>query len=246
MKKLFILVFMALSTLSAWAFDFSVDGIYYNHLDGNNVEVTYRGDRYYDYYNEYAGEVIIPSTVTYNGTTYSVTSIGDYAFYGCSSLPVENNLRYADTYLVEAVNKTLSTYSIKEGTKWVGDHAFANRSSLTSMTIPDSVTSIGDAAFYYCFSLTSVTIGESVTSIGEDAFAYCSSLTSITCKAATPPTGGSDAFYWVSKSIPVYVPCGCIEAYKAVSGWEDFTNIQELLAEYSIEVNVNDTIMGSA
>ena len=245
----------------------------------------------------------------------SVTSIGYGAFYGCSSLPVENNLRYADTYLVEAVNKTLSTYSIKEGTQWVGSSAFDNCQSLTSIKLPNSVTSIGDYAFYECTSLTSVTIPNSVTSIGDYAFYGCSSLTSvtipnsvtsigdyafdgcsslisitipnsvtsigksafdgcssltsvtipnsvtsigswafyecysltsITCKAATPPTIGKDAFDGVSMSIPVYVPCGCVEAYKAASGWEDFTNIQEPLAEYSIIVDVNDTIMGSA
>ena len=110
----------------------------------------------------------------------SVTSIGYHAFYGCSSLPVENNLRYADTYLVEAVDKTLSTYSIKEGTKWIGDRAFDGCSSLTSITIPNSVTSIGEYTFYYCSSLASVTIPNSVTSIGNYAFSSCSSLTSVT------------------------------------------------------------------
>ena len=87
----------------------------------------------------------------------SVTSIGEGAFYNCSGLPVENNLRYADTYLVEAVNKTLSSYTIKEGTKWIGEDAFNDFSGLTSVTIPNSVTSIGDYAFYNCRGLTSVT-----------------------------------------------------------------------------------------
>ena len=110
----------------------------------------------------------------------SVTSIGNYAFEGCSSLPVENNLRYADTYLVEAIDITLSTYSIKEGTKWIGDGAFNSCRSLTSITIPNNVTSIGYGAFSGCSALTSITIPNSVTSIGEGAFGGCSSLTSVT------------------------------------------------------------------
>ena len=110
----------------------------------------------------------------------SVTSIGDWAFEGCSSLPVENNLRYADTYLVKAIDRTLSTYSIKEGTKWIGDGAFDSCRSLTSITIPNSVTSIGQYAFEGCKTLTSVTIPNSITSIGEGAFWDCSALTSVT------------------------------------------------------------------
>ncbi|MEE1254027.1 MAG: leucine-rich repeat protein, partial [Paludibacteraceae bacterium] len=109
-----------------------------------------------------------------------------------------------------------------------------------------SVTSIGYGAFRSCSSLTSITIPNSVTSIGDYAFGSCSSLTSITSKATTPPTVGSSAFYGVSKSIPVYVPCGCVEAYKAANGWKDFTNIQGPLAEYSITVGVNATQMGTA
>ena len=109
----------------------------------------------------------------------NVTSIGVYAFYNCSSLPVENDLRYADTYLVEAVDKTLSSYNIKSGTRFIGSSAFDECTNLTAITIPDDVTSIGFQAFFRCSSLTSVTIGNSVTSIEGNAFNECSSLTSI-------------------------------------------------------------------
>ena len=110
----------------------------------------------------------------------SVTSIGDGAFYGCSSLPVIDNIRYADTYLVGAIDKEQSTYSIQAGTKWIGSAAFYSCSSLTSINIPNSITSIGYSAFKGCSSLTSINIPNNVTSIGSSAFSGCSSLTSIT------------------------------------------------------------------
>ncbi|MBQ2540935.1 MAG: leucine-rich repeat protein [Paludibacteraceae bacterium] len=86
----------------------------------------------------------------------SVTSIGDGAFYGCIGLPVIDNIRYADTYLVDVVDRTLSTYTIIEGTKYISNSSFQNCSSLTSITIPNSVTSIGENAFYSCSSLTDI------------------------------------------------------------------------------------------
>ncbi len=104
----------------------------------------------------------------------SVRSIGEDAFSGCEGLPVIDNIRYADTYLVEVVDKTLSSYNIIEGTKWIGDWAFYACIGLTSIEIPNSVTDIGIAAFNLCPNLTSVVISNGVTSIGQAAFAECS------------------------------------------------------------------------
>ena len=125
----------------------------------------------------------------------SVTSIGeDIVFYGCSSLTSinvsENNKNYCsvDGVLINKDKTRLIQYPIKkEGTSYkipnivtnIGDSAFEDCSSLTSITIPNSVTSIGSDAFYNCSSLTSITIPESVTSIGDNAFWGCSSLKSI-------------------------------------------------------------------
>ena len=339
MRKLFSLLLALVATTSLWAHDFEVDGIYYNYLD-NNVEVTYRGDYYNSYYDEYSGEVIIPSTVTYNGTIYSVTSIGELAFYNCfplTSVTIPNSVTSigyrAFYYCISLTSitipdsvtsigyaafqecKSLKSITIPNSVTSIGDDAFNNCSSLTSVTIgnsvtsignkvfhdcssltsitiPNSVTSIGYAAFYncssltsitipnsvtsigvlafeYCSSLTSVTIGNSVTSIGGGAFYRCSSLTSVTignsvtsigdgafqeckslisvtCEATTPPTLGSSVFYGVSTSIPVYVPCGSENIYKTASGWNEFTNIQEPLAEYSIQVSTSNSQMGTA
>ncbi len=101
----------------------------------------------------------IPATVSYNGTTYNVTSIGDFAFISCSSL---------------------TSVTIPNSVTTIGDYAFSDCSSLTSVTIPNSATTIGAGAFLGCSSLTSITIPNSVTSIGFAAFSGCSSLTSVT------------------------------------------------------------------
>lgn len=95
----------------------------------------------------------------------SVTSIGNEAFFGCTSLPVIDGIRYADLYLVEVVDKTMSAYSIQPGTKFVSNYAFSECSSTKSIIIPNGVTSIGGAVFSNCTSLTSIIIPGSVNEI---------------------------------------------------------------------------------
>ena len=224
MRKLFLLFVALLATTTLWAHDFEVDGIYYNYLDDNNVAVTYKGSYTNSYNDEYSGEVTIPETVTYDGITYSVTSIGDAAFSWCSSLtsitipnsvtsiggsafagtPWYNNLSDGVIY----VGKVLYNYkgtmpantsiNIKDGIVSISPYAFKDCSSLTSITIPNSVTSIGKEAFQYCSSLTSITIPNSVTSIGSAAFSSCSSLTSVTIGNSVTSIG-DEAFYWCSR-----------------------------------------------
>ena len=87
MKNYLLLLTLLCLSLSARAHDAEVDGIFYN-LDADNktATVTFQGDNYDSYYNEYSGDVVIPETVTYNGITYSVTSLGWACFTYCSSL----------------------------------------------------------------------------------------------------------------------------------------------------------------
>ena len=87
MQKIFLLFTLLCLSLSARAHDAEVDGIFYN-LDTANrtATVTYKGVYYFSYSNEYSGDVVIPETVTYNGITYSVMSVGSHCFSDCSSL----------------------------------------------------------------------------------------------------------------------------------------------------------------
>ena len=160
MKHLFKLSLLLLALLlpaTATAHDFEVDGIYYI-INGNEATVTFRGTSYNEYSNEYSGSVTIPSSVTYNGTIYSVTAIDDLAFFVCGGL---------------------TSVTIPNSVTSIGEAAFSGCSGLTRVTIGNSVTSIGRGAFSGCSGLTSLTIPNSVTSIGSSAFENCSSLASI-------------------------------------------------------------------
>ena len=85
LKSLLAIVCL-LWSIGVYAHDFEVNGIYYKiNGSSNDVFVTYRGNNYYSY-NEYTGSVVIPEKVTYNNTTYSVTSIGNQAFMVCTGL----------------------------------------------------------------------------------------------------------------------------------------------------------------
>ena len=160
----------------------------------------------------------------------SVTSIGDYAFSGCSSLTsitIPNSVTsigygaFSDCSSLTSITipnsvtsignsafhdcSSLTSVTIGNSVTSIEDWAFGNCSSLTSITIPNSVTSIGDWAFYGCSSLTSITIPNSVTSIGEEAFLICSSLTSITIPNSVTSIG-KYAFRGCKSLAFIYLP----------------------------------------
>ena len=136
MKQIFKLSLLLLALLlpaTATAYSFEVDGIYYGlwyYYDENNVETIQTNVEYGD--NPYSGNVIIPDSVTYDGTTYPVKAIGDNAFSNCSEL---------------------TSVTIGNSVTEIGYSAFYGCTSLTGVTIPNSVTHIGDYAFQGCSAL---------------------------------------------------------------------------------------------
>ena len=213
MKKHLLLFAMILLPLVASAHDIEVnnaDGvtIYYNYINnGTELSVTFKGDKYNSYSNEYQGNVVIPEEVTYMNRTRKVASIGYYAFLECSgltSVTIPNSVTSIGDFAFDGCSR-LTSVTIPNSVTSIGSGAFMNCTNLTSVTIPNSVTSIGNFAFDGCSRLTSVTIPNSVTSIEYNAFAGCSGLTSITIGNSVTSIGNS-AFNGCSKLTSVTIP----------------------------------------
>lgn len=168
-KRSCLLLYMSMVVTLIQAYDIEAknsDGItiYYNFInDGEELSVTKNN-------NQYAGNIVIPSVVTYQDITRRVTAIEDYAFSRCSDL---------------------LSVSIPNSVTTIGRAAFQHCSALTSLIIPNSVTTIDDYSFFECSSLTSVAISNRMVYMGECAFAVCSSLTSINIPNSVKYIGGS-------------------------------------------------------
>ncbi len=166
---------MLLCSVAMWAQTFTVDGITYKVTSTNpmEVQVGIGGNNPPAIEQSTTGSIDIPSSVTDPyGNSYSVTSIGDFAFRDCSGL---------------------TSITIPNSVKSIRDWAFGRCSGLTSITIPNSVTSIGSSAFSKCYSLNSIDIPNSVTSIGNLAFSACYDLRSVAIPGSVT-TFGNYAF----------------------------------------------------
>ena len=201
------------------AHDFEVDGIYYDYVNktAKMVAVTYKGSSCSSFDNEYTGSVIIPSSVTYNGITYSVTWIGLYAFRDCTGL---------------------TSVTIPNSVTLICSFAFYNCTGLTEVTIPNSVTSIYSHVFAGCTGLKSMVVASgnsvydsrdncnaiietttntlisgcknsiipnSVTEIGDGAFSGCTGLTEVTIPNSVTWIG-SFAFAYCDGLTSVTIP----------------------------------------
>ena len=215
--------------------------------DGTTVSVVpeYSSSPYYT--TKPTGNLVIPSAVVIAGTTYTVTNIGEYAFYGCSgltSISIPTSVTSIGSYAFRGCTG-LTEVIIPNSVTSIERFTFRGCSGLTSISIPTSVTSIGNNAFYQCSRLTSVTIPTSVTSIGNSAFNGCSALASVYCEALTPPDGNGYTNQFSNYNIPLYVPASSIEAYRSHELWGKFANIRSSELPYTITVTANSTGMGS-
>ena len=119
----------------------------------------------------------------------------------------------------------LTSIYIPENIHYIYSNAFCGCTALTSVNIPSQVVKIYYCSFQDCSSLTSITLPSGVTEIQTLAFYGCSSLSEMTLLSTNPPTVGENAFAYVDKTIPVYVPCERVGAYHSAAGWSEFSNM---------------------
>ena len=172
MKKLLSLCLLLLTTIAGWAqTEFTVGNFKYTVTDDVNhyVSVSQNSE------NAPSGAITIPSSVTYETVTYTVTSIANSGFY---------------------MNEDITEVTIPNTVTSIGEDAFVSCSKLTTITLPSTLTTIENSAFYGCSSLASFSVPGSVTTIGAQVFDACSiptftfeaSNTALTCNSGIPCT----------------------------------------------------------
>lgn len=179
------LVLLYLFVSQVQAYDFAINGIFYSIKSSTTVAVSPGNSQNFNNYSGYYfGSITIPSSITYNGTTYRVTRIAQYAF---------------------GYSLSLNSVTLPNSITTIENTAFRN-CSLTTIVLPTGLTSIANSTFYQCNNLTSITIPAGVTSIGSSAFYECSALTSFTMESEVPPTLGTDAFKNINRNCTLIVP----------------------------------------
>ena len=202
MTKMLLLATMLMASSSMWAYDFIVDGLRYSKKSANEVWVA----KYSEYASSvnYEGDIVVLDEVVYEGVTYKVTGVSQWAFGNNSritSVTLGNNVKTLDeksfyqsrnmkkvvlgksvekimAYAFDSCDK-LTGMQLPESLVEIGECAFS-ATSITWIAIPDKVTTVGRAAFMSCSELASATIGKGLTTIGDEMFASCSALKSIT------------------------------------------------------------------
>ena len=183
--------------------DFEVGGIAYKVLsyEDNTVEVAR---------SSYSGSITIPAQVTNNNVTYTVSSIGNLAFYNCSgltSIEIPNSVStIADQAFEYCTN--LQSITIPSSVTSLGYRAFENCSTLQTVNLSDGLISIGVCAFQYCVKLQSIVIPSSVMTVSNYAFRDCIMLEKVTFYSKTVPSAGDAVFNGISSSAVLRYPAG--------------------------------------
>ena len=243
---LFILI---LTNFNGNAYDFEVNGIYYNIISQSNleVEVTHKYDRVNSSNETYIGAIIIPENVYYNNRTYTVTKIGQHAF-GTGGLYWDEykGCKITSVFLpttIKGIDKEafcrcvlLENINLSDQLQSIGYGAFY-QSGLTSVVIPDEIETIGNRAFGYCEKLRSCILGKEISVLEDSAFVGCTSLLEVFFTSIEVPKGYADAFLNCNRNMESYVP-----STKIYKFGKDYVSFDSDSFEYSGGIhNINWT-----
>ncbi len=203
-KKIVLLAVVLLTAGHVSAYDFGVDGIYYNvvSLPDLTAEITYESSNTPYSFAKFS----IPAKVTFMGRTFTIVKIGERAFKNC---------------------RNLTSVTIPESVNEIGNSAFYGCSSFVSVTIPESVNEIGDSTFYGCSSLVSITIPENVNKIRGYAFFGCSSLSSIAIPESVKGIGAC-AFRSCTSLDSITIHSKTLDPLDRSSEWIVFSNCKNV------------------
>lgn len=251
MKKLFSILVALLSGIMSFAqTGFTQDDINYVVTSSNTVAVGSASSG--------LKRVVIPETVTYNGTTYRVTALAERSFEGRSdltylSIPSSVSTIGEYSFIDCGSNINVNIVSLEEWCKVVfgNEHAsplssakafYLNDVEVKHLEIPYGVTSISGYAFYQCRSITSLSLPSTVASIGSSAFEDCTGLTSIDIENGLNYIGGSsfEGCTGISSiTIPSSVTFIALNAFRRCNNLNDITS--EIERPFAIEENVFST-----
>lgn len=224
---LFLTLFASVGTMYAYGgynFMEKVGDFYYGFLrSARTAMVTWPYQTNPDP-NRYVGDIVIPATVTYNDTTYTVDEISSYAFRGCTNLTsvtIPNTVEYISGAFENCTN--LKSVNLPPNITKIGYHTFSECSSLESIIIPQNVRFIGQKAFYGCINLEIIMLPETPPTLINDGSSYPSS-------------------YAIPLTVPIHIPCGSMEAYLA-SDWANH-NLQDMSNSYNVNIVSSDSLIG--
>ena len=231
-RKIMILTIAFLSSVLMCANVFAAatgrcgDSITWTLDDSGNLTLSGSGEMWnYGYdTSPFKGYEIRKATVE-----YGITSIGEYAFVGCSGLTeltLPNSVTRIGNHAFDSCSG-ITKLTLPNSITRIEKSAFAGCIGLTVLTLPSSVRSIGESAFEGCSGLTELTLPNSVASIGNYAFYGCSGMSKITSLAEIPPMCGRKVFDGVNKTnCELIVPEGSVAAYTQAEVWNEFSNIR--------------------
>ena len=185
-----------LATMTAQAYDFEKDGIFYNvtSLEDLTVEVTYEEEKGH---SNYYGEITIPQTVEWNERTFTVTAIGDWALYDIYGNITSINMPSSITRIEELAfgHCELDTIVIPDNVTYIGGQAFSGCENLKSVTFPNNLETISSLAFSECNSLKNIILPENLKILGNEyssnngVFENCANLSSVTLPGSLTDLG---------------------------------------------------------